>query len=90
MRLCGLVTNLYSRLGMQADPTKSQVIREWPSPWTVKEVKSLLQTLQYNAGYMAAEEGEKTSGELTAPLRYLIRISDKAAGEALVDCIGAR
>ena len=81
---------LYSRLGIQADPTKSQMIREWPSLRTVKDVKSLQHTLQYSAVYMAAEEGEKTSGELTAPLRYLIRISDKAAGEALVDCIGAR
>ena len=65
--------NLYSRLGMRADPGKTQVIREWPSPRTVREVKSLLQTLQYNAVYMAAEEGEKSYVELTAPLRSLTK-----------------
>ena len=65
--------HLYSRLGMRADPSKAQVIKEWPSPRTVKEVKSLLQTLQYNAVYMAAEEGEKSYVELTAPLRYLTK-----------------
>ena len=53
--------HLYSRLGMKADPAKAQVVKEWPSPRTVKEVKSLLQTLQYNAVYMAA------------PLRHLTK-----------------
>ena len=65
--------HLYSRLGMRADPAKARVIKEWPSPRTVKEVKSLLQTLQYNAVYMAAEEGEKSYVALTAPLRYLTK-----------------
>ena len=58
---------------MRADPAKAQVIKEWPSPGTLKEVKSLLQTLQYNAVYMTAEAGEKSYVELTAPLRYLMR-----------------
>ena len=58
---------------MKADPAKAQVVKEWPSPRTVKEVKSLLQTLQYNAVYMAAEEGEKSYVELTAPLRHLTK-----------------
>ena len=35
-----------------------KVIKEWPSPRTVKEVKSLLQTLQYNMVYISAEERE--------------------------------
>ena len=38
--------HLYSRLGMRADPAKAQVVKKLPSPRTVKEVKSLLQTLQ--------------------------------------------
>ena len=46
---------------MKADPAKAQVVKVWPSPRTVKEVKSLLQTLQYNAVYMAA------------PLRHLTK-----------------
>ena len=58
---------------MRADPAKAQVIWEWPSPRTVKEVKNLLQTLQYNAAHMAAEEGEKSYMELNAPLRYLTK-----------------
>ena len=56
---------------MQADPAKAQVIKEWPSPRTVKEANSLLQTLQCNTVYMAAEEGKKSYIELPAPLRYL-------------------
>ena len=39
----------------------------------VRDVKSLLQTLQYNAVYMAAEDGEKSYVELTAPLRSLTK-----------------
>ena len=72
MRSCGLVI-LYSRFGIQADQTnKSQMIREWPSLRTVKDVKSLQHTLQYSAVY-GCRGREKTSGELTVPLRYLTR-----------------
>ena len=51
----------------------SEPISPCYGPRTVKEVKSLLQTLQYNAVYMAAEEGEKSYVELTAPLRHLTK-----------------
>ena len=36
---------LYSRVWVRADPAKAQVIKEWPSPRTVKEDKSLLRYL---------------------------------------------
>ena len=60
------------------DPEKTAVIKSWPSPKTVKDVKSFLQTVQFNAVYMAAEEpGEMNYPELTAPLRLLTRKKTK-------------
>ena len=64
---------IFSEAGMEADPEKTRLIREWPAPKTVKDVKSFLQTVQFNAVYMAAEEGEKNYAELTAPLRALTK-----------------
>ena len=58
---------------MRADPDKVKVIQDWLRPETVKEVKSLLQTVQYNAVYMGTErQGELSYPELTAPFRELI------------------
>ena len=59
---------------MSADPAKTEVVRNWPAPKTVRDVKSFLQTVQFNAVYMAAEkEGEMNYPELTAPLRDLTK-----------------
>ena len=59
---------------MVADPAKTEVIKNWPAPKTVKVFKSLLQTVQFNAVYKAAEEpGEMNFPELTAPLRDLTK-----------------
>ena len=59
---------------MVTDPAKSAVIKEWPAPKTVKEVKSLLQTLQFNRVYMGAENpGEMDYPELTHPFRELTK-----------------
>ena len=69
---------IYSEEGMTADPEKTAVIKNWPSPKTVKDVKSFLQTVQFNAVYMAAEEPEEMNyPELTAPLRLLTRRKTK-------------
>ena len=58
---------IYSEHGMSEDPEKTAVIRNWPAPKTVREVKSFLQTCQFNSVYMAAEEpGEMNYPELTA------------------------
>ena len=47
-------------------------------PKTVKEVKSFLQTVQFNRVYMAAETPEEMSySELTAPLRALTKKKTK-------------
>ena len=59
---------------MRADPEKTKIIEDWPRPQTVKEVKSFLQTVQFNNIYMAAErEDEKTYPGLTAPFRALTK-----------------
>ena len=69
---------VYSKHGMQADPEKVKLIKEWKAPRTVSEVKSFLQTVQFNAVYMAAEEeGEMNYPELTSPLRKLTRNGTK-------------
>ena len=65
---------IFSEEGMVADPAKTEVIRRWPRPKTVKDVKSFLQTVQFNSVYMGAElPGEMNYPELTEPLRALTR-----------------
>ena len=38
---------IYNRHGMSADPAKTEVVRKWPAPKTVRDVKSFLQTVQF-------------------------------------------
>ena len=65
---------VYSEHGMSDDPDKVKVIKEWPAPKTVRDVKSFLQTCQFNSVYLAAEkDGEMNYPALTAPLRELTR-----------------
>ena len=40
--------NVYSKNGMSPDPEKCTVIRNWPAPKSCSEVKSFLQTVQFN------------------------------------------
>ena len=64
--------------GMASDLEKSTVIKEWPATKTVKEVKSLLQTLQFNRVYIGAEKpGEMNYPDLTHPLRELTKMKAK-------------
>ena len=44
---------VFSEEGITADPEKAKV---WPSPTTVRDVKSFCQTVQFNLVYMATEE----------------------------------
>ena len=46
--------NIYSREGMSPDPEKYAVIKNWPAPKSNKEVKSFLQTVQFNAKFLGA------------------------------------
>ena len=66
--------NIYSKDGMSPDPEKCAIIKNWPAPVSCKEVKSFLQTVQFNAKFLGAEKpGEKTYPELTGPLRALTK-----------------
>ena len=47
---------IFSKEGMSPDPEKTAIIRNWPAPLTVRDVKSFLQTVQFNAAYLGAEE----------------------------------
>ena len=38
---------IYNRFGMSSDPEKVAVIRDWPAPRTVRDVKSFLQIVQF-------------------------------------------
>ena len=69
---------IFSEEGMSTDPETTAIIRTWPAPRTVRDVKSFLQTVQFNSAYLGAEEpGEMNYAELTAPLRKLTRRKTK-------------
>ena len=65
--------NVYSEQGMSPDPEKCKVIRDWPAPKSKSEVKSFLQTVQFNAKFLGGEAGEASYPELTEPLRILTK-----------------
>ena len=64
--------HIFSEAGMSPDPEKCDTIKNWPSPKTTKEVKSFLQTVNFNSKFLGSFNGEGESyPELTAPLRKL-------------------
>ena len=65
--------NVYSKDGMSPDPQKCSVIRNWPAPNSCTEVKSFLQTVQFNAKFLGGEPGELSYPEITEPLRALTK-----------------
>jgi hypothetical protein len=65
--------NIYSKEGMSPDPEKCSVIRNWPAPKSCSEVKSFLQTVQFNSKFLGGNPGEKSYPELTEPLRELTK-----------------
>ena len=50
----------FSGDGMRVAPDKADIIRQWPRPVMVREIKGFLATLQFNTIYLAAEKGEET------------------------------
>ena len=42
--------HIYSKHGMSPDPTKVEHVKSWPAPKSKANVKSFLQTMQFNAG----------------------------------------
>ena len=65
--------NIYSKHRVSPDPEKCAVIRNWPPPKSNAEVKSFLQTVQFNSKFMGGGPGELSYPELTEPLRTLTK-----------------
>ena len=65
---------LFTPEGMFADPNKVAAIREADDPKSKEEVRSLLQTLQFNQQFIVPEaHGHGTYADLTAPMRELLK-----------------
>ena len=69
--------HIYSKDGMSPDPEKCKVIKDWPEPTTIADVKSFLQTVQFNSKFLAGHPGEPSYPELTEPLKALTKKSAK-------------
>ena len=65
--------NSFSKFGMSPDPEKCSVIKQWPAPKSSAEVKSFLQTVQFNSKFLTGKPGETSYPELTKPLRDLTK-----------------
>ena len=65
--------NIYSKDGMSPDPEKCKIIKQWPQPKSTAEVKSFLQTAQFNAKFLAGKHGDISYPELTKPLHDLTK-----------------
>ena len=64
---------IFSKAGMSTDPDKCAVIKEWPCPKSGKEVKSFLQTVQFNAKFLGGTDSDDSYPVLTEPLRNLTK-----------------
>ena len=64
---------IFSKAGMSTDPDKCKVIKEWARPKSAKEVKSFLQTVQFNAKFLAGSDDQESYPTLTEPLRDLTK-----------------
>ena len=69
--------NTYSKYGMSPDPEKCSIIKQWPAPKSATEVKSFLQTVQFNSKFLTGQAGEVSYPELTKPLRDLTKKNAK-------------
>ena len=58
---------------MRVAANKADITRQWPRLITVKEMKSFMAFLQFNAVYLAAEKGEKMYAQLADSLREVAR-----------------
>ena len=65
--------NVFSKHGMSPDPDKCTNMKQWESPKSAMEVKSLLQTIQFNAKFLVGRPGEISYPELTEPLPVLTK-----------------
>ena len=67
----GFGTSSGARMRMATN--KADMTRQWPTPVTVKEVKSFMLFLQFNAVFLATEKGEKMYTHLTDSLQDVAR-----------------
>ena len=65
--------NIFSKDRMFPDPEKCSIIKNWPAPKSSSEVKSFLQTVQFNSKFLGGKPGEMSYPELKEPLRVLTR-----------------
>ena len=64
---------IFSEAGMSTDPDKCRVLKEWVRPESGKEVKSFLQTVQFNAKFLGGTDDQDSYPALTEPLRNLTK-----------------
>ena len=65
--------NIYSKDGMSPDPDRCKIIKQWHKPKSSAEVKSFLQTAQFNTKFLAGKYGDISYPELTKALRDLTK-----------------
>ena len=53
---------------MSPDPEKCKIIQNWPQPTSCAEVKSFLQTVQFNAKFLSGKGTDLSYPKLTEPL----------------------
>lgn len=63
--------NIYPKFGVSPDPQKCAIIKDWPTPKSTSEVKSFLQTIQFNSKIFGEEPRKLSYLELTEPLLIL-------------------
>jgi hypothetical protein len=64
---------VFSKDGMSPDPEKCQIIKDWAAPTNCSEVKSFLQTVQFNKKFLSGKDGAKSFPDVTEPLRRLTK-----------------
>lgn len=68
---------IFSHAGMSPNPEKCAIIKVWPQPQSGKEIKSFLQTVQFNAKFLGRASANESSPVLTEPLRMLTKKNAK-------------
>ena len=58
---------------MSPDPEKCSITKNWPAPKSSTEMKSFLQTVQFNSKFLGGKLGELSYPEFTEPLRALTK-----------------
>jgi len=65
--------NIYPKDSILPDPKKCQIIKNWPFPKCTADVKSFLQTVQFNRKFLDGQSSKRSYPELTELLRALTK-----------------